>query len=139
LPEGESEIIGFSLEYSGMRWGMFFLGEFAEIVVLAAVIATVFLGGYQIPFLFSGAEAAGLPGFHFPWGAYLPLGEWWIVALRVASFGLKVLFLMWLQMQIRWTYPRFRYDQLMRVSWREMMPLALVNIAVTGVVIMLVS
>jgi NADH-quinone oxidoreductase subunit H len=139
LPEGESEIIGFSLEYSGMRWGMFFLGEFAEIVVLGAVMATVFFGGYQVPYLFSGAEAASLPGFHFPWGGYLPLGEWWIVALRVLSFGFKVLCLMWLQMQIRWTFPRFRYDQLMRVSWREMMPLALANIAVTGLVIMLMS
>ena len=139
LPEGESEIIGFNLEYSGMRWGMFFLGEFAEIVVLASVMATVFFGGYQVPYLFGGAEVAGQPGFHFPWGTYLPLGEWWVVGFRVLSFTLKVLFFMWLQMQIRWTFPRFRYDQLMRVSWREMMPIALANIAVTGVVIMLVS
>jgi NADH-quinone oxidoreductase subunit H len=139
LPEGESEIVGYNLEYSGMRWGMFFLGEFAEIVVLASVLSTVFFGGYQVPYLFGGAETAGQPGFHFPWGAYLPLGEWWVVGLRVLSFTLKVLFFMWLQMQIRWTFPRFRYDQLMRVSWREMMPIALANIAVTGVVIMLVS
>ena len=137
LPEGESEIIGFATEYSGMRWGMFFLGEFAEIVVLAAVLATVFFGGYQVPFLFSGAETAGQPGFHFPWGAFLPLGEWVVVGLRVASFGLKVAFLMWLQMQIRWTFPRFRYDQLMRASWREMLPIALLNIALTGFVLML--
>ncbi len=139
LPEGESEIIGFATEYSGMRWGMFFLGEFAEIVVLAGVLTTVFLGGYQIPYLFDGTETLGQPGFHFPWGAYVPLGAWTIVILRVISFGAKVAFFMWLQMQIRWTYPRFRYDQLMRTSWREMMPIALLNIAITGIVIMLLN
>ena len=139
LPEGESEIIGFATEYSGMRWGMFFLGEFAEIVVLAAVLATVFLGSYQVPFLFDGSERLGMAGFHFPWAAYLPIAEWAVVALRILSFGAKVLILMWLQMQIRWTYPRFRYDQLMRVSWREMMPIALLNIAVTAFIVLLVA
>jgi NADH-quinone oxidoreductase subunit H len=139
LPEGESEIIGFATEYSGMRWGMFFLGEFAEIVVLASVIATIFLGGYQFPYLFSGAEFNGEPGFHFPWGSYTYIGEWIVVALRVISFGAKVAFLMFLQMQIRWTYPRFRYDQLMRTSWREMMPVALLNIGVTALVVLLLK
>jgi NADH-quinone oxidoreductase subunit H len=139
LPEGESEIIGFATEYSGMRWGMFFLGEFAEIVVLGAVLATVFFGGYQVPFLFSGAEVAGQPGFHFPWGAYLPISETFVVIFRILSFGFKVAFTMWLQMQIRWTFPRFRYDQLMRASWREMMPIALLNIGVTGAILMLVK
>ncbi|MFZ5434456.1 MAG: complex I subunit 1/NuoH family protein [Calditrichota bacterium] len=136
LPEGESEIIGFATEYSGMRWGMFFLGEFAEIVVLGAVLTTVFLGSYQVPFLFDTFEKVGQPGFHFPWGAYLPIAEWGVVVLRVLSFGFKVMVLMWLQLQIRWTFPRFRYDQLMRVSWREMMPIALLNIVVTALVIM---
>ena len=135
LPEGESEIIGFATEYSGMRWGMFFLGEFAEIVVLAGVITTVFFGGYHIPYLFDGSEVTGQAGFHFPWGAYLPIAEWAVAGLRVMSFGIKVAFMMWLQMQIRWTYPRFRYDQLMRTSLREMMPIALLNIAVTGIVV----
>ncbi|MBI5059531.1 NADH-quinone oxidoreductase subunit H [candidate division KSB1 bacterium] len=136
LPEGESEIIGFATEYSGMRWGMFFLGEFAEIVVLGAVLTTLFLGGYHIPYLFDAAEMASGPGFYFPWGATIPLGTWSVVSLRVAAFMTKVAFLMWLQMQIRWTFPRFRYDQLMRVSWREMMPIALLNIGVTGLIIM---
>lgn len=136
LPEGESEIIGYHAEYSGMRWGMFFLGEFAEIVVLAGVLSTVFLGGYHFPYLFDAIEKTGQAGFHFPWGQYVPLGEWTVVIIRMATFGAKLCLLMWLQMQIRWTYPRFRYDQLMRVSWREMMPIALVNIAVTGLVIL---
>ncbi len=65
--------------------------------------------------------------------------EWLVVALRMLAFGFKVAALMWLQMQIRWTYPRFRYDQLMRASWREAMPVALVNIGVTGLVLMLIS
>jgi NADH-quinone oxidoreductase subunit H len=138
LPEGESEIIGFATEYSGMRWGMFFLGEFAEIVVLGAVLVTVFFGGYQIPFLYGGMENMGGPGFHFTGGAYLPIAEWLVVLLRVIAFTVKVLLLMFLQMQIRWTYPRFRYDQLMRASWREMMPVALFNIGITGLVLMLV-
>ncbi|MCL4305949.1 NADH-quinone oxidoreductase subunit H [bacterium] len=136
LPEGESEIIGFATEYSGMRWGMFFLGEFAEIVVLAGVMTTVFFGGYHIPFLFDATEKLGQAGFHFPWGAYFPLGEWTVVILRMVAFGVKLSVLMWLQMQIRWTFPRFRYDQLMRVSWREMMPIALLNIAVTGLLVL---
>ncbi len=139
LPEGESEIIGFATEYSGMRWGMFFLGEFAEIVVLAGVLVTVFFGGYHIPYLFDGSEMNGMAGFHFPWGAYLPIAAWAVVVLRIAAFGVKVAMLMWLQMQIRWTYPRFRYDQLMRVSWREMLPIALLNIAVTAIIIMLLN
>ena len=140
LPEGESEIVaGYHTEYSGMRWGMFFLGEFAEIVVLAGLLTTVFFGGYHLPYLFDGSEMAGASGFHFPWGAYLPVAEWGVVLLRVGAFTMKVLILMGLQMQIRWTYPRFRYDQLMRVSWREMLPIALVNIAVTGIVVMLLN
>jgi NADH-quinone oxidoreductase subunit H len=140
LPEGESEIVaGYHTEYSGMRFGMFFLGEFSEIVVLAGVLTTVFFGGYHIPYLFDSAEMAGEPGFYFPWGAHLPLAAWLVVLLRVMSFIFKVAALMWLQMQIRWTYPRFRYDQLMRVSWREMLPVALVNIAITGIVVMLLN
>ena len=116
---------------------MFFLGEFAEIVVLAAVLVTVFFGGYQIPYLYGGAENMGGSGFHFPGGAFLPITEWLVVVLRVISFTLKVVVCMFLQMQIRWTFPRFRYDQLMRVSWREMMPIALLNIGITGVILML--
>jgi NADH-quinone oxidoreductase subunit H len=146
LPEGESEIIGFATEYSGMRWGMFFLGEFAEIVVLGAVLATVFLGGYQVPWLFGNESAqigsmafANQAGFHFPWGAFVPMASWLVIALRIISFGVKVAFLMWLQMQIRWTFPRFRYDQLMRVSWREMMPVALLNIGITGLILTVVK
>ncbi len=139
MPEGESEIIGYATEYSGMRWGMFFLGEFAEIVVLSGVMTAIFFGGYHIPWLFDAGEMAGQAGFHFPWGMYVALGDWTVVILRVIAFATKLAMLMWLQMQIRWTFPRFRYDQLMRVSWKEMMPIALVNIAVTGLIILMLE
>jgi NADH-quinone oxidoreductase subunit H len=140
LPEGESEIVaGYHTEYSGMRFGMFFLGEFSEIVVLAAVLTTVFFGGYNIPYLFDASEVSGPGGFYFPWGGAIPLAAWLVVVLRVLAFVVKVAALMWLQMQIRWTYPRFRYDQLMKTSWREMLPIALLNIAVTGVVVMILN
>ncbi|MBU0692319.1 NADH-quinone oxidoreductase subunit H [bacterium] len=139
MPEGESEIIGYFTEYSGMRWGMFFLGELAEIVVLSAVITTIFLGGYHIPYLYDAVEQAGQAGFHFPWGSYWALGDWTVAILRIIAFALKVAFLMWFQIQVRWTFPRFRYDQLMRVSWREMMPAALLNIGITGLILMLLK
>jgi NADH-quinone oxidoreductase subunit H len=136
LPEGESEIIGYFTEYSGMRWGMFFLSELSEIVVIGAMLTTFFFGGYHLPYLYDAHEMAGQPGFHFPGGFYWALGTWTVVILRILTFGCKVAFFMWLQQQIRWTFPRFRYDQLMRVSWREMMPLALLNIGVTGLIVM---
>jgi NADH-quinone oxidoreductase subunit H len=143
LPEGESEIIGFHTEYSGMRWGMFFLGEFAEICVLATVLTTFFLGGYHIPYLYAANDMidtvtrAQAAGFYFPGGSFVGVAPWLVTVLRVLAFGFKGACFMWLQVQIRWTYPRFRYDQLMRLSWREMMPVALLNIGVTGLIVML--
>jgi NADH-quinone oxidoreductase subunit H len=127
LPEGEPEIIGYFVEYSGMRWGMFFLAEFIEIVFIAAVIATVFFGGYQVPFLYE-------DGFHFAgWVAYLPHGT--IVAMQVVMFTMKVLLLCFLQLAIRWTVPRFRPDQLMDLGWKKLLPFALINLMITALVI----
>jgi NADH-quinone oxidoreductase subunit H len=129
LPEGEPEIIGYFVEYSGIRWGMFFLAEFIEIVFIAAVIATVFFGGYQVPFLYE-------DGFHFAgWVAYLPHGT--VVLLQVICFTFKVVFFCFLQLAIRWTVPRFRPDQLMELGWKRLLPLALVNLMITALVITL--
>ena len=139
LPEGESEIIGFNLEYSGMRWGMFFLGEFIELVVLAGLIVTLFFGGYHVPYLYDSFELLGVGGFVFPWGATIPLADVWVVALRIGSFAAKIAFFLWLQLLVRWTLPRFRYDQLMRVGWKIMIPLALLNIALTGIVLLAIN
>ncbi|GAB4341832.1 MAG: NADH-quinone oxidoreductase subunit NuoH [Candidatus Abyssubacteria bacterium] len=127
LPEGESEIVaGYFLEYSGMKWGMFFMGEFAEIVVIAGVIASLFLGGWQIPWVSTEMLTSVFPG--------------WIVALiQIGVFTTKVVALCWLQLTIRWTLPRFRYDQLMRLGWKMLLPLSLANIFVTGLVILLLQ
>jgi len=129
LPEGEPEIIGYFVEYSGMRWGMFFLAEFIEIVFVSAVIATVFFGGYQVPFL----EA---DGFHLA-GYYLPISHGFTVLMQVGILSAKILFLCFTQLAIRWTLPRFRPDQLMDLGWKWLLPLALFNLMVTALVVAL--
>ncbi|MFH1009707.1 MAG: complex I subunit 1 family protein [bacterium] len=139
LPEGESEIIGFNLEYSGMRWGMFFLGEFIELVVLAGLMTTLFFGGYHIPYLYDSFEMSSGGGFIFPWGATIPLSDAWVVILRIGAFAGKIAFFLWLQLLVRWTMPRFRYDQLMRVGWKMLIPIALLNIALTGIVLLVLQ
>ena len=128
LPEGESEIVGYFVEYSGMKFGMFFLTDLVETVLVACLMTTFFLGGWQVPFL-------SADGFHFPWGAAWPLLHPVVVILQIASFVLKVAFFNWLFMQIRWTLPRFRYDQLMHLGWKVLFPLSLVNVVVTSIVI----
>jgi NADH-quinone oxidoreductase subunit H len=131
MPEGESEIIGYHVEYSGMKFGVFFLAEFVEIVVLSAFLATLFFGGWQVPYLYA-------EGFRFPGGASLAVPHLVVVLLQVTSFFLKLIFFIWLQMLIRWTLPKFRYDQVMKLGWKLLLPLALVNIFVTAIVLLLV-
>ncbi len=129
LPEGESELVaGYHVEYSGGKFLMFFAGEFAEIVTAAGLVATLFFGGWQVPYLMR-------DGFHFPWGSVWLLSQPTVVVLQLISFTVKVLFFCWLQILLRWSVPRFRYDQVMRLGWKMMLPLALLNVAVTAVVI----
>ncbi|MBI2358102.1 MAG: NADH-quinone oxidoreductase subunit H, partial [Deltaproteobacteria bacterium] len=90
--------------------------------------ATLFFGGWQVPYL-------ARDGFHFPWGAAWLLPHLGVVLLQVAAFTLKVIFFCWLFVLLRWTLPRFRYDQVMRLGWKMLLPLALLNLMVTGVVI----
>ncbi len=130
LPEGESEIIGYFVEYSGMKFGMFFLTDLIETVLVACLMTTFFLGGWQVPFLLA-------DGFHFPWGAVWALPHLAIVVLQILSFLLKVAFFNWFFMQIRWTLPRFRYDQLMHLGWKVLFPLSLVNVIVTSIVMVM--
>jgi NADH-quinone oxidoreductase subunit H len=133
LPEGESEIVaGYHVEYSGGKFLMFFAGEFAEIVTAAALTTTLFFGGWQVPYLMR-------DGFHFPWGTAWLLPQAAVVLLQLASFSLKVVFFCWLQILIRWTVPRFRYDQVMRLGWKMLLPLALVNVIITAIVIVAVQ
>ncbi|MFQ5864870.1 MAG: NADH-quinone oxidoreductase subunit H [bacterium] len=131
-PEGESEIIGYFLEYSGMGFGMYFLTDFIETVMISAITVTLFLGGWQVPYLMA-------DGFHFPWGWNWPLQNWAVALLQVGGFTLKVIFFLWLQMTIRWTLPRFRYDQVMRLGWKYILPISLANIVITGIIILMVT
>lgn len=133
LPEGEPEIIGYFVEYSGIRWGMFFLAEFIEIVFISMIITTVFFGGYHFPFL----DADGVfrirdLGFYASSSFQLPHGI--VVLLQLLAFGGKVVLFCFLQLAIRWTLPRFRVDQLMDLGWKTLLPLALLNIMVTSLV-----
>jgi NADH-quinone oxidoreductase subunit H len=128
LPEGESEIIGYFVEYSGMKFGMFYLADFLETILVACLATTLFFGGWQVPYLMP-------DGFHFPWGATLPVSQWAYVLLGVASFSIKVVVFCLLFMQIRWTLPRFRYDQLMRLGWLGLFPISVVNALVTASVL----
>jgi len=128
LPEGEPEIIGYFTEYSGMRFGMFFLGEFIEVVFAGAVVVTVFFGGWQVPFLHQ-------DGFHIG-DSVIKLWHLWVVLLQVAAFTFKVFFFCWLQLIIRWSLPRMRPDQLMALGWKRLLPLSLANIVVTAGVVL---
>ena len=132
LPEGESELVaGYHVEYSGGKFLMFFAGEFAEIVTAAGLMTTLFFGAWQIPYLMR-------DGFHFPWGGVWLLPQLAVAALQVAAFTLKVVFFCWLQILLRWSVPRFRYDQVMRLGWKMLLPLALLNVMITAIVIVAV-
>ncbi|MCB9771575.1 MAG: NADH-quinone oxidoreductase subunit H [Candidatus Omnitrophica bacterium] len=128
LPEGESEIIGYFVEYSGMKFGMFFLADLIETVLVAALMTTLFLGGWQVLYLHP-------DGFHFPWGTFVAVPHLAVVGLGVLSFFMKLAFFIWVLMAVRWTLPRFRYDQVMRLGWKILLPASLINIAVTAIVI----
>jgi NADH-quinone oxidoreductase subunit H len=132
LPEGESEIIGYFVEYSGMKFGMFFLTDFLETILVAALATTLFFGGWQVPYLTP-------EGFVFPWGAEWAVSNLVYVLLGVASFSTKILVFCFLFMQLRWTLPRFRYDQLMALGWKGLFPIALANVVVTAVVLLFVG
>jgi NADH-quinone oxidoreductase subunit H len=133
LPEAESELVaGSHVEYSGGKFLMFFAGEFAEIVTAAALVTTLFFGGWQVPYLLR-------DGFYFPWGGSILLPHVAVVLLQVGAFTLKVVFFCWLQILLRWSVPRFRYDQVMRLGWKMLLPVALVNIMITALVILFVQ
>ena len=123
VPEGESELAaGYFTEYSGMKFGMFMMGEYIESVAMAALLVAVFFGGPDLPWVMTWAEG-NLP--HLV-----------AILLGVGVFIGKVVALCWLQLMIRWTLPRFRYDQIMNLCWRYMLPLSLANIFVTGAVLL---
>jgi NADH-quinone oxidoreductase subunit H len=133
MPEGESEIIaGYHLEYSGMRFGLFYMSEFIEVIVIAGLVATLFLGGWAVPYLSQETIIGAIAGpFNTDFATVL------CMIIHFACFMLKVIVMIWLQMALRWTLPRFRYDQVMDLCWKIILPLSIVNIFVTGAVMLL--
>lgn len=123
LPEAEPELVaGYHTEYSSMKFAMFFLAEYANVIVSSAVITTLFLGGWQFPYL----QTFGLS----------PLLT---SIIQIFTFFIKVVFMIFFFIWVRWSVPRFRYDQLMNLGWKIMLPLALLNIVGTAVVIAILN
>lgn len=132
LPEGESEIIGYNIEYSGMKFMLFMMSEFVESLLFAWVIVLIFFGGWDLPGLKLGAF--GVDASLFSHAIPYALGA----ALAAGSMAFKIIAFLWLQMLIRWSLPRVRYDQLMNLGWKIMLPLALVNLVVTAALALVV-
>ncbi len=129
LPEAEPELVGgYHTEYSGMKFGLLYLAEYANMLASSAIMATLFLGGWDlIPFLDDSA-ILGLPQGSLP-----------MAILGFLAFAGKAALMVFVFMWIRWSLPRFRYDQLMNLGWKVLLPLSLVNIAITGVVLLLLQ
>ena len=135
LPEAESELItGYHTEYSSMKFSMFFIAEYANMVTAAALMATLFLGSWDIPF-WQGDDmrvtAAGVVIGADP--------AWWKTLLTLAAFVAKTGFFIFVYMWVRWTVPRFRYDQVMHLGWKVMLPTALAYIVLVGVTILVLD
>jgi NADH-quinone oxidoreductase subunit H len=121
MPEAESELTaGFHTEYSGMGFGLFFLGEYTNMLLMAAIATTLFLGGYHLPFV----DILNGSGFI-------------INFLQVCVFLAKAYFLIFLMIWMRWTFPRVRFDQLMNFCWKFLIPVSMINLAVTAIVLKL--
>ena len=126
LPEAESELVaGFHTEYSGFRWSLFFMAEYGAMVVVSAVAATVYLGGWYFPFVYRLTEAKGYHNLYV------------IVSLLV--FITKVAIILYFYFWLRWTLPRFRYDQLMDIGWKWLIPSALINICLSALAIFVIQ
>ena len=126
LPEAESELVaGFHTEYSGFRWSLFFMAEYAAMVIVSAVAVTVYLGGWYFPFVYRLTEAKGYHNLYV------------IVSLLV--FLVKLSAILYLYFWLRWTLPRFRYDQLMDIGWKWLIPSALLNITLSALAIFVVQ
>ena len=121
LPESEQELAGgYNVEYSSMKFALFFMGEYASMTAAAALMVTLFLGGWTLPFAGLNQPAAT---------------TWHGLAAHRRSSWRRCCSLMFMVIWVRWMWPRFRYDQLMDLGWRRFIPLALANIVVTAVVL----
>jgi NADH-quinone oxidoreductase subunit H len=125
LPEAENELVGgYHTEYSSMKLGFYLFAEYINMFISSVIMSTLFFGGYDIPFF---DEAA-----HADWGN-------WLAVLGIAALMTKVIIFIFIFMWVRWTIPRFRYDQLMRLGWQILIPLALFNMLATGGVILFLN
>jgi NADH-quinone oxidoreductase subunit H len=137
IPEGESELVaGYFTEYAGMKFAMFMFSEYIAMVSAAAVMSAIFLGGWDLPFLQRDGINVAI-GDTVLWAQSLAHPV--VILFGFLGFIFKVLFMCWLQLSIRWTLPRFRYDQVMRLGWRVLLPISLGNILVTGLIILVVD
>jgi NADH-quinone oxidoreductase subunit H len=131
LPEAESELVtGYHTEYSSMKFSMFFIAEYAHVLTVSAVMATLFLGGWDIPF-YRGDHMVVVDG--------VVVGAdpaWWKTVLTFLAFAAKTFFFIMIFMLVRWTVPRFRYDQVMDLGWKIMLPAALVGVVVTAATVL---
>jgi NADH-quinone oxidoreductase subunit H len=133
-PEAESELVaGYFTEYSGLKFGMFFMSEFIEMVTIGAIVTILFFGAWHIPFLSSTTLLSWLDFLGTNWATLA------LMLIHIGVFFAKVIFFIWFQMTIRWTLPRFRYDQIMKLGWKILLPLSLANILITGLVILAVQ
>jgi NADH-quinone oxidoreductase subunit H len=122
LPEAETELVaGYHTEYSSMKFSMFFMAEYVNMITGSALVVTLFFGGYAVPGFIAGP--LGLEGNA-------------LAVAEVLSFSLKTALFLWLFIWVRWTLPRFRYDQLMHLGWKILIPLALVNVVYASLLVM---
>ena len=121
LPEAEHELVGgYHTEYSSMKFGMFFLAEYMHVVIGSMLITTFFFGGYHLPFA----------------GYWLPeMGSTAKAILDVSVFTLKTVFWAFTYIWVRWTLPRFKYNQVMKLGWRRMLPVSIINFIVLAVLV----
>jgi NADH-quinone oxidoreductase subunit H len=120
LPEAENELnFGYHQEYSSMKMGFYLFAEYVNMIISSAVMATLFFGGYDLPFLDESTLPVNIAAI-----------------IGVATLLTKIVIFLFVFMWIRWTIPRFRYDQLMNLGWKKMIPLALANMLLTGAVIL---
>ena len=128
LPECETELVGgYHTEYSSMRFALFFLGEYAAMIVMSALMVTLFFGGWHFPFLPVTAEGMGL------WSSLK------LAILHVVTFSVKMILFMLFFIWVRWTLPRFRYDQLMNLGWKVFLPLSIANLILTMIVLLILK
>jgi len=140
LPEAETELVGgYHTEYSGMRFALFFLGEYAAMVSASAIMVTLFLGGWSLPLPWFNnlPMPTTILGFGLPSFLAGQAAPWWFGFISVGVFLAKILVFIGFFIMVRWTLPRFKYDQLMNLGWKVFIPLAFLNIFIMAALTLL--